>query len=209
MFEIQIRMCTDTVDPVEDQLLWEKFLSGDDKAYACIYRKYVKTLFSYGMQFTPNRELVKDCIQDVFVKIYSHRASLREIEYVKFYLFFSLKNTLLNVFQKDRSSCRMDMEEPVFCTEYHTVEDRTIADEEEAEQKEKMRRILDALTPRQKEAIYYRYVEEMELKDICILMDMNYQSVQNLIQRAVKKLKHTFSEKEKPVWSIKRIIRAQ
>jgi RNA polymerase sigma factor (sigma-70 family) len=195
-------------DRLEDRLLWEKFLSGDDKAYAFFYKKYVKRLFSYGMRFTPNRELVKDCIQDVFVKIYSNRSALRKIDYVKFYLFLSLKNTLLNVFQKDKSSYRIDTDEPVFSTEY-TIEDRTIAGEEEEEQKKKMSRLLDSLTPRQKEAIYYRYVEGMELKDICVLMDMNYQSVQNLIQRAIKKLKNMFSEKGETVWSVKRIIKTQ
>jgi RNA polymerase sigma factor (sigma-70 family) len=202
-------MPTDTAQSIEeDRLMWEKFLAGDDKAYAFFYKKHIEVLFSYGMRFTPNRELVKDCIQDVFVKIYSNRSNLRKTGYVKFYLFLSLKNTLLNVFQKNKSSGRLDTEEPLFSTEY-TIEDQTIAGEEEEERKEKMSRLLDTLTSRQKEAIYYRYVEEMELKDICILMDMNYQSVQNLIQRAIKKLKNTFAEKEKTVWSIKRIIKTQ
>jgi RNA polymerase sigma factor (sigma-70 family) len=197
-------MLTDTSNPMEDNLLWEKFLSGDDKAYAHFYKKYVKELFAYGMHFTPDRELVKDCIQDVFVRIYSNRSTLNKTDHVKLYLFISLKNTLFNVFQKDKSSYHIDTVEPVFAVEY-TIEERMIADEQEDERKEKMGRILDSLTPRQKEVIYYRYVEGMELKDICKLMDMNYQSVQNLIQRAIKKVKTSFSEKEKPVLSIKKI----
>jgi RNA polymerase sigma factor (sigma-70 family) len=198
-------MLTGTTESTEDSLLWEKFLSGDDKAYSALYKKYVTLLFSYGMRFTPDRELVKDCVQDVFVKIYSNRSTLRKTGYVKFYLFLSLKNTLLNVFRKDRHSHQMDTAEPVFCTEY-TIEEHTAAGEQEEELGMKMNRILDALTPRQKEAIYYRYVEGMELKDICRLMDMNYQSVQNLLQRAVRKLKNTFSEKEIPAWSIKKDV---
>ncbi|MDR1557105.1 MAG: sigma-70 family RNA polymerase sigma factor [Tannerellaceae bacterium] len=191
-------------DSVEDKLLWERFLSGDDKAYTFFYKKYVKELFSYGMKFTLDRELVKDCIQDVFVKIYCNRSTLNKTDHVKLYLFISLKNTLFNIFQKDKSSYRIDTIEPVFSTEY-SIEDRMIADEQEEERKEKMNRILDSLTPRQKEVIYYRYVEGMELTDICELMDMNYQSVQNLIQRAIKKIKVAFSEKDNPVLSIKSI----
>jgi RNA polymerase sigma factor (sigma-70 family) len=197
-------MLTDTSNPMEDNLLWEKFLSGDDKAYACFYKKYVTALFSYGIRFTPDRELVKDCIQDIFVKIYSNRSTLNKTDQLKLYLFIALKNTLFNVFQKDKSSYHIDTVEPVFTVEY-TIEDRMIADEQEKERKDKIGRILESLTPRQKEVIYYRYVEGMELKDICKLMDMNYQSVQNLIQRSIKKLKSVFDEKGKPVLSIKRM----
>jgi DNA-directed RNA polymerase specialized sigma24 family protein len=60
-------------DKIAEKVLWEKFLLGDDKAYALFYNKYIEELFSYGMRFTSDRELKKDCIQDVFVKIYSNR----------------------------------------------------------------------------------------------------------------------------------------
>ncbi|MFR1274228.1 MAG: sigma factor-like helix-turn-helix DNA-binding protein [Parabacteroides merdae] len=51
----------------------------------------------------------------------------------------------------------------------------------------KVKEILSILTPRQKEIIYYRFIQEMSMEDICILMDINYQSAQNLIQRSLKK----------------------
>ncbi|MDR1259633.1 MAG: sigma-70 family RNA polymerase sigma factor [Tannerellaceae bacterium] len=194
-------MSAGSPDPVEDKLLWDKFLSGDDKAYAYFYKKYVGDLFSYGMRFTTDRELIKDCIQDVFVKIYSNRSRLNKTDHVKLYLFISLKNTLFNVFQKDKAFYHIDTIEPVFSVEY-TIEDCMIAGEMELEREEKMRRILDSLTPRQREVIYYRYVEMMDMKCICELMDMNYQSVQNLIQRAIRKVKTLSPARDKVVLSV-------
>ncbi|MDR1583512.1 MAG: sigma-70 region 4 domain-containing protein, partial [Prevotellaceae bacterium] len=38
-------------------------------------------------------------------------------------------------------------------------------------------RTMEQLTPRQREILYYRYVEELSYDDICRLMQMNYQSV--------------------------------
>ncbi len=52
------------------------------------------------------------------------------------------------------------------------------------------------LSPRQKEIIYYRFVEGLSYEEICQIMDMNYQSTQNLIQRSLKKLRTTFSQAE-------------
>jgi len=189
-------------NPNEDKLLWNRFLTGDDKAYAYFYRKYIEELFSYGMRFTADRELVKDCIQDVFVKIYSNRANLNPTDNIRLYLHIALKNALFNVFQKNKSVYHIDTIEPVFSLDY-SIEDRLIADEQEQEKKEKLDRILELLTPRQKEVIYHRYVEGMKLEDICQIMDMNYQSVLNLLQRSVKKVRATLKEKETSVPSMK------
>lgn len=198
-------MPIDSSNILNDQSLWDNFLSGDDKAYEHIYKKYVGDLFSYGMRFTSDRELLKDCMQDVFIKIYSNRSNLGQTTNIKLYLFMALKNTLFNVFQKDKSSYHIDTVEPVFTTEY-SIEDRLIEDEQEEERKGKMKQILETLTPRQREVIYYRYVENMKIDEICKIMDMNYQSVQNLIQRSIKRVKNTFPEKES-VLSIKFISR--
>lgn len=191
-------------DPVSinDPLLWERFLSGNDKAYVCIYKKYVQELFAYGMRFTADKEIVKDCIQDVFVKIYTNRHNLGHTDNVKLYLYMALKNTLFNIFRKDQVSYHIDTVEPVFCPEY-TIEERLIIEELEQERNEKIKQILESLTPRQKEAIYYRYVEGMKMEEIGKLMNMNYQSVQNLIQRSIKKIRNTFPEKENSSVSIK------
>lgn len=177
----------------EEGICWEKFLLGDDEAYAYFYQKYVRVLFSYGMRFTSDRELVKDCIHDVFVKLYSKHASLKHVNQIQAYLFTSLKNELYTVFQKDKTVYHNDMIEPVFCIDY-TAEDLLIAKEQEQEKEKRLRGILDTLTPRQKEVIYYRYIQGMELEEICKLMQINYQSLQNLIQRSIQKIKKTFDE---------------
>ncbi|MDR1558010.1 MAG: sigma-70 family RNA polymerase sigma factor [Tannerellaceae bacterium] len=187
----------------EDTVFWEKFVSGDDEAYAYFYQKYVKVLFSYGMRFTSDRELVKDCIHDVFVELYSKRPNLRHVNQIQAYLFISLKNELYTIFQKDKIVYYIDMQEPVFCIDY-TTEEHLIAEEQEIEEQKKLRRILDSLTPRQKEVIYYRYIQGMELDEICKLMEINYQSLQNLIQRSIKKIKKTFDETGNTIQHVKK-----
>lgn len=43
----------------EDFALWNQFLEGDEKAYLYIYKLYAQDMYSYGMLFTANSELVK------------------------------------------------------------------------------------------------------------------------------------------------------
>ncbi|WP_455786691.1 RNA polymerase sigma factor, partial [Parabacteroides goldsteinii] len=56
--------------------------------------------------------------------------------------------------------------------------------------------ILALLTPRQKEIIYYRFIQELSMDEICILMNLNYQSAQNLIQRSLKKVRQNYDSIE-------------
>ena len=189
----------------EDIYHWRKFLSGDDKEYAYFYQKYVKILFSYGMRFTSDNELVMDCIHDIFVNIYSNRLKLKHINQIRVYLFISLKNRLYTYFQKDKVSYHIDTLEPVFCVEY-SAEEYMILEELEQEGQMRLKRILDLLTPRQKEVIYYRYVQGMELNEICKLMDINYQSLQNLIQRSLQKIRRTFIQTKNTEQSIEKRI---
>lgn len=54
--------------------------------------------------------------------------------------------------------------------------------------------MLESLTPRQKEVLYYRYMKNLTYDEIGEIMQMNYQSILNLIQRSIKKLRETFAE---------------
>ncbi|MDR3142238.1 MAG: sigma-70 family RNA polymerase sigma factor [Tannerellaceae bacterium] len=191
------------VTTANEQFLWKKLINGDDDAYSYFYKKYAKELFSYGSRFTTDRDLVKDCIQDVFVRIYKNRSRLSDVNDVRLYLFIALKNVIFNVFEKDKQFYCIDTLEPVFNAEY-SIEDEIIHDELIQEQREKIKRILEVLPPRQKEAIYYRYVKGLKIKHICTIMNMNYQSVQNLLQRSIKKLHSVFVEKNQPAYKLRK-----
>lgn len=39
-----------------------------------------------------------------------------------------------------------------------------------------------------KEIIYYRYIQELPMNEICEIMNLSYQSAQNLIQKAFHKI---------------------
>ena len=49
---------------------WQEFVSGNDDSYCWIYTTYAQKLYQYGMCFTTDTELVKDCIQDIFTYLY-------------------------------------------------------------------------------------------------------------------------------------------
>lgn len=176
----------------ESKIKWSQFLAGDNEAYCWIYKVYIQMLFRYGHSFTSDTELIKDCIQDVFTGLYKNRERLIVPNNIKVYLFVGIKNCIQRTLYKESIYERSAMEQVPFLLE-PTVEDEFVNNEQYNNQQKKVKEILSILTPRQKEIIYYRFIQEMSMEDICILMDINYQSAQNLIQRSLKKIKQNHS----------------
>jgi len=173
----------------ESNKRWQHFLLGDNDAYSWLYKQYVQILFRYGLRFTSDSELIKDCIQELFTNLYKNRKHLGPPpDNVKVYLFISLKNNLMRAIEKQSRFERIEHDMGSFLLE-PTVEEQYIDDESHRNRRNLVEKILQVLTPRQKEIIYYRYIQELGIKDICALMQLNYQSAQNLLQRAINKMK--------------------
>ena len=81
-------------------------------------------------------------------------------------------------------------------TDTETAIDEIINSEEEAERKVLVDNIWSILTNRQKEIVYYRYVEGLSLAEIAERENIDYHSVANIIQRAIKKIKKFYSKSD-------------
>ena len=181
---------------LEINLLWQKFLGGDDVSFDRLYSKYIQVLFVYGLRSTSDRELVKDCIQDVFVKIYEAKSQLHHVNNIHVYLRIALKNRIMNYLKREDIYMK-DMD----ASEFSVMDDITAEQnmewlEEEQQNRERIAAIMKLLTPQQKKVVQYRYIDELSLEEISKQMKINYQSVQNIQQRAIRKIKeHFFAEK--------------
>lgn len=182
----------------ESKIQWRRFLAGDDKAYDWLYNQYVQALYAYGLHFTADGEAVRDCIQDLFVHLYKNRQNLVVPEQVKVYLMVALKNFLLKFLSRDRMYARETEVFSLSCLSETTVEDDYIENEDHLRRQTFVEQCLETLTPRQREIIYYRFIRELDWDDICSLMAINYQSAQNLTQRALKKIRDCFADGHRP-----------
>ena len=178
-------------------LYWNRFLAGDGDAFSTIYNQLAGDLLSFGATRTPDSELVRDCIQDIFLRIYRNRAQQPAVDNVKVYLLVALKNALNNAFKKQQAFRN-------FADTYHLEEEpieepeeeRMIEQEYETAMQNTTEKYLSALTKRQQEIIHYRYVEGWTLEEISKRLNINYHSVANNIQRALKKMRNLYLKTE-------------
>ena len=76
------------------------FQLGDANAFASLYDMHINILINFGSKLTTDKELLKDCIQDVFIKLYSKKDELNIINNMKSYLFIALKNKIFDEYRK-------------------------------------------------------------------------------------------------------------
>ncbi len=166
-----------------------RFCDGDEQAFAELYDMYVHVLFNYGIRLTEDQELLKDCIHDVFVKVYKKRDEQLPIRNFASYLIISLKNRLLDEFRRQAFSTDTEVEVYEYRRAADDVEDDYLAMEQERLQTALVGRLMHSLTRRQRQAITLYYLEERKYDEICDIMQMNYHSVRNLMHRGMLKLR--------------------
>lgn len=174
----------------QENHLWIDFINGDDKSFELIYKKCVGVLFRYGIQFTQDEDIVKDAIHDVFVRIYKNRTQLKKEVNIKFYLFTALKNSLYNTFKREMVFEKLE-EQELYNILDHSDENKALSSLEQESTRKVILQLMNQLTDRQREVIYHRFIEELSMEEIGVLMQMNTQSVQNLIQRSLRKMRES------------------
>jgi len=190
---------TQTENKSEERMLWSRFLNGDDQVLSLIYLQYSSSLFDYGCRFTVDKDLVKDCIQEVFCTLIRTRRNLSQTDNVKLYLLKSLKRRILRDL-KNTGKNPVSIDDQDYSFDLMLAEN--IDDQLNDVIEEKHNLLADAmksLTDRQKEAIYLRFNRGLEYEEISFLLNLNYQSSRALIHRAVEKLREIIHIQEKNV----------
>ena len=168
--------------------LLASFQAGNMAAFSQLYNLHINVLFNYGLKLTIDKELLKDCIHDIFVKLYTKKDELGTIDNLRSYLFISLKNKLCDELRRRMYMSDTAVEEVSISTPTD-VEDDYMEEEQRKNEFSLVRRLFDQLSPRQREALTLYYIEEKKYEDICEIMNMNYQSVRNLMHRGLTKLR--------------------
>lgn len=179
---------TKSLTHTDDTELWIAFKKGDVQAFEQIYRNHFSMLLSYGKRICNDPELVEDAIQDVYVELWKRRENLKSLHTIKFYLFRVLRNRLYNLRQADLPLVAEDDEdnpEDKFQGLYSPAIEASLIEEEVTfQQNARLKKALEELPSRQREAIMLAFYDEFSTEEIAGIMGINQQSVNNHLNRA-------------------------
>jgi RNA polymerase sigma factor (sigma-70 family) len=179
------------IQQIDEARCWDKFRSGDLKAFTSIYSTYLRPLYNYGRKFSKNTAFIEDCIQDLFVELWKNKNQLGPANSVKYYLYKSLRRKIFRALQHENKHL------PEVLTEEYTfemelsAETNLVSNQLMLEQKLVLEKALQNLTKRQREAIYLRFYENLSYEEVASIMSLELRSVYNLISKSIDTLRHT------------------
>lgn len=173
--------------------IWENFKAGDESALSYIYFQYSRSMFQYGIKFKNDPEFIKDCIQDVFIKLIQAGDKLSPTDNIRFYLFRALKNAIYKEIDKKKKIDLVEFAAIKFDAPFLLEEELT--EKENASDREiALLQALNELSERQREIIYLRFECSMEYDQICEIMNLKNDSARKLVFRAIKTLREAIGE---------------
>ncbi|MFY0631665.1 MAG: sigma-70 family RNA polymerase sigma factor [Flavobacteriaceae bacterium] len=173
-----------------DEYLWYSFIKGDKSAFATLFTTYYESLYSYGLKISGDPVLTKDSLQDFFVYLFQKRNALGKAESVKAYLFISYRRAILKCVKEKRKHTSNANDLSTIVEFEISAEQLTIKQEITSLKNTVIAKSLNKITPRQREVIYLRYYNNLGIKEIASVMNIEYQSVLNILQKAFTSLKN-------------------
>ncbi|MGV3502692.1 MAG: RNA polymerase sigma factor [Adhaeribacter sp.] len=166
--------------------IWEQFRQGKEAAFTLLYQEYAPVLFQYGCKLSPDRDLVKDCLQMVFLNIWKNRSQLPAPPSVRHYLLKAIRNEIVKK-TKDQSRFAAFPEEAALEVT-SSFEAEWIDLQTEASRSEKIQDVLRRMPARQREVIFLKYYQNLPYQEIAAIMGIEQDSVYKLTYKAIEKL---------------------
>jgi RNA polymerase sigma factor (sigma-70 family) len=175
-------------NPVDEKLMWLRFQAGDKQAYAYLYNAYFKKLYQHGLGIHPDPDLVKDCIQELFIKVWRIKENLGQPVSIRNYLAESLKRIIIKEVAKQKYKLKADLTEDYYFEVVLSHELQLIDIQISEERLKQLELALKKLTKRQRDAIHLKFYGKLSYEEIAEIMDVNVRSVYNLVSKALEAL---------------------
>jgi len=174
---------------VKDEVLWNSFKKGNELALSMLYKKYVQRLYDYGMNTSRDHDLVLDCLQELFLRLWNKRETVSEITAVKPYLYKSFRRLLIHQLVEQRKLLTFLAGQATAFEFALSIESTLIEDEVRAERMKNLRACIQSLTKGQREVIYLKFFNDLSYREIAEVTEIQVDSVYNLVSKAIEVLR--------------------
>lgn len=178
-------------DKETDEGLLTLIQQNNEKAFASIYSRYHKLLYVLAYKYLKDKELSKDAVQHVFLKLWESRSLLSIQVNLKNYLYTMLKNHVLNEIRNNLTALEKIYELSQETVEY---EEKILERLEEKELSDQLYRAIDQLPEQKKLVCLYKLKENLSNQEIADKMGISVPTVKTHYSQAIKMLREHFDK---------------
>ena len=150
-----------------------------------LFDLYYPRLILFAGKFLTNSGDVEDCVLESFSSLWESREKIENQEYVRSYLYTSVRNKCLNVIRYNKVRNRVDIDEVYDVMDETSVELSVVDSELHA----LLLRAIDNLPEDARQVLELNVFEKVKMHEIAEKMDISLNQVKALKTKALKELK--------------------
>ncbi|WP_167459444.1 RNA polymerase sigma factor [Pedobacter jejuensis] len=181
-------------NPDNEFIQWKNFKNGNAAAFEYLYKTHSAGLYNYGSKFTKDKDLIKECIQDLFVGLWTRRHSVGNPGHIKNYLYKSFRHAIFKkIFQLSKNETYEETENYQFHAVLN-IEETIIDNERQLQVNEQLQNAMAKLTARQREAIFLKFHEQLSYEEISQIMGISVKAGYKIMARSLDYLRNNLSK---------------
>jgi len=169
---------------IEDKLLLLQMREGSNSAFDTLYDKYWEDVYVAAYKRLKDVAYAKDITQDIFLQLWLRRNEI-DIDNLASYLFTSVRNNVYKWLDKEQRYTPISE----LLENLESAKDWADAELLKKELMTKYERLVDTLTPGQKEIFRLRYHEDLSTNEIADKLHISRKTVQNQLRKSVIQLR--------------------
>lgn len=181
----------DTFLEYTDEELLSLLKGSDEKAYTIIYNRYNKLLYVLAYKYIKDKEMAKDIVQQIFLKLWEIRNVLIVNVNLRNYLHTMLKNYTLNEIRNNLTAMEKNYEMAQSPIEY---ENEVLTRLEEKEQMIELYKAITHLPQQKKQVCLYKLQGNLSNQEIAKKMHISIPTVKTHYAQAIKMLHQHFDK---------------
>lgn len=181
-----------SIDPFEERRLLISVSNGDEQAFRKLYDAYFNRLSVYVFKFNKSEEATSEIIQDIFLKLWTTRSTITEIDSLQAYLFSSARNRSIDYLRKlARETNLIKMISVQLNDEKNNIEERlNLADLQLL-----IGQALEELSEQKKQIFKLSKLDGMSHDEIAEMMNLSKSTVKNHLSETLKHLRKHLSQR--------------
>lgn len=183
---------------MKDEEIIRLIIKGDIELYAEIIDRYSGKVYSTAYSYTHSQEESRDLVQEILIKIYNNLSSFKEDARFSTWLYRIAVNSCIDWSRKKKSKAIMtaiSFEETnileIITTDSEGPEELLL----KQENKEAVRNAVGDLPEIYKTVLVLYYFEELQVQEICNILDTPRKTIETRLYRAKKILKSILTQK--------------
>lgn len=169
------------IDSKNEQQLVKLLQKGNVEAFDSLFGAYSSKLFGFAFKYFRNESDAEELVQEVFVKVWENRQSLKSEYSFRSYLFTIALNQIRKYYNKKAASLRYleSLSAETFTSEAGNNENYELA-------LQKLNSIIDTMPPRRREIFIKSKLEGKSSKEIASELNITPGTVDNQISEAIR-----------------------